>query len=78
MEITSFTRPPRFFHKLYSQSVWCSLTSSPLFTFDDGPGEMTDKILDLGDKYNEKFVFLNRVLNCLIESRCKNPDFLIF
>ena len=57
MEITSFTRPPRFFHRIYSESMWKNQSSSPLMSFDVGPGEMTDKILEVGEKFGEKFVF---------------------
>ena len=54
----SWTRPPKFFAKIYPSSYWnCWLKQDVLFSFDDGPGPKTNALLDLSLEYGVKFAF---------------------
>ena len=46
MEIKSLIRPPEWTRKLYPGSVWSSGEERCQLTFDDGPGPITESLLD--------------------------------
>ena len=54
----SCTRPPELLRKIYSSSLWkCWLNQDVLLSFDDGPGQNTESLLDLSLEYGIKFAF---------------------
>ena len=54
----SWTRPPELLQKIYSSSLWkCWLNQDVLLSFDDGPGQNTESLLDLSLEYGIKFAF---------------------
>ena len=54
----SWTRPPELLRKIYSSSLWkCWLNQDVLLSFDDGPGQNTESLLDLSLGYGIKFAF---------------------
>ena len=46
MEIESLIRPPEWIRKLYAGSVWSTGEERCQLTFDDGPGPITEALLD--------------------------------
>ena len=54
----SWNRPPDFVKSLYPLSQWTSFKGQQfIFSFDDGPGPVTQELLDLALEYNTKFIF---------------------
>ena len=67
-----FLKPPRFIKVLYPSLIWDIKTNekSIFLTFDDGPTpEITEKVLDLLNRYNAKATFF-----CLGKNVVAHPE----